>query len=410
MRWIVALVLMLSVQAMAVTSVFTASGTADDAMTFSDGADAFAIADRDSMIIGYDSGSPTYPFRGAAIMFRGVTIPNNATITAVTLKMKTKTAFTIGVNSGISATVWIYDGDNHTSLGTGVCYTGTGYYAWQVTGDVAANTEMNIDCGTSSLSTVIARSGWASGNNIGVYICDDGSSDMRIVMQSIATYAHTLTVTYTVPTSGMQRYRVFSSANDCTDDGSGTYLTESFTYLESGYDNGFRFQAVQIPTGSTIDTSVVEFLPYDLANNGTVVNQRIKCEAVDDAATFTNHTDFAARTRTTAYTDWSSISSWTFGTRYDSPNFKTSLQEVINRAGWAAGNDAVVFIKDNVTTGGSRAAYCSDGSAALSPVMRVRYSVASSGTSPKSRRRILQMGDVETRFPIYGQWGATCGL
>jgi len=81
----------------------------------------------------------------------------------------------------------------------------------------------------------------------------------------------------------------------------------------------------------------------------TTVNSRISAEDVDDAATFSSDSSaFDARwaARTTARVDWDNIGAWTLNTDYNSPDIKTVIQEIVDRAGWASGNDIVIFWDD----------------------------------------------------------------
>lgn len=400
-----ALVLLMSSAAMGVEVVMTASGAADDLFYDYDGADTFTPYERDSLIVGYRAS--TSRFYGFGITFDRVLIPQDATITSCVLRVKTKRAFSV-VDLGTSYTIAFNLLPHETAPNAGNWYAGNspGYGGQSAT--IATNTEFDINCGTTSLQNTVGLDTWAYGNSVTVYVADDAASDSYLILQSVQTFAHTLTVnyTYTPPSSGRQAYRVVASADDCTDDGSGTYLTEAYTYFETGYDNGFRFQNIQVPQGSVIDTAIIENMPYDLANNGTIVNMRITGDDTDDAATFSDHTNFAARTRTTAQTDWSAIPTWTYGTRQDTPNFKTVFQEIVDRPGYAAGSDAAFFIKNNASTGGSRHSYCYDGDPLRALVFRVTYSAPSSGTTPSARRRKMMLGACDELFPIWGEWEA----
>ena len=121
-------------------------------------------------------------------------------------------------------------------------------------------------------------------------------------------------------------------------------------YVFDEYAGGFKFANVTIPQGTIITSAKVTFQAWsDQAT--TVCNIRIKGEDIDDAAVFSTYDDFIARTRTTAYVDWSAISEWTINTDYDSPSITTIIQEILDRVGWISGNDLVLFFENNGSTG-----------------------------------------------------------
>jgi len=80
------------------------------------------------------------------------------------------------------------------------------------------------------------------------------------------------------------------------------------------YGSGMRFTNITIPQGSTI-------------GDGT-------------------HFDARWANRTTARVDWDDIPAWTAGNDYDSPEIKTVIQEIVDRPGWASGQDMVIFWED----------------------------------------------------------------
>ena len=109
--------------------------------------------------------------------------------------------------------------------------------------------------------------------------------------------------------------------------------------------SGMRFLNITIPAWATIDTAQL-IITAQSSQSGTTVKSRIRAEANINPATFSTLANFDARTWTTALTNWDSIAAWTAETEYTSPNFKTSIQEVINLANWASGNPVVVLWDD----------------------------------------------------------------
>ena len=73
---------------------------------------------------------------------------------------------------------------------------------------------------------------------------------------------------------------------------------------------------------------------------------------MDDAATFTTtNNDISGRTLTTAKVTWTATAMGT-GVKA-SPDIKTVIQEIVDRAGWASGND-IVIIFDCLTNANTR--------------------------------------------------------
>lgn len=111
--------------------------------------------------------------------------------------------------------------------------------------------------------------------------------------------------------------------------------------LNLRYEAGLRFTNVTIPKGDTISSATITFTAAG-AESGTP-SFTIKCEAADDAAAFSTYADFVARSKTTASASWSP-SGLVNNVTVDTTNFASALQEVVNRASWASGNDLVVFV------------------------------------------------------------------
>ena len=91
------------------------------------------------------------------------------------------------------------------------------------------------------------------------------------------------------------------------------------------------------------------------------------------AATFSTAANISGRPRTTASATWAPAawnSSDGAGANQKTPELKTIVQEIVNRASWASGN-ALAMI---VTGTGHRTAWAFDGNAAQAPLLHVEYS------------------------------------
>ncbi len=108
-------------------------------------------------------------------------------------------------------------------------------------------------------------------------------------------------------------------------------------------DGGFRFTNVTIPQRATIFDAKLTF-ESNSDRSGTIASQ-IHCVDADNAAAPTSQAEHAALSRTAAYSSWATPN-WSDGASYDSPDFASAVQEVINRGGWSSGNALTVLMDD----------------------------------------------------------------
>ncbi|MDO9565913.1 MAG: hypothetical protein Q7J15_04155 [Candidatus Desulfaltia sp.] len=115
------------------------------------------------------------------------------------------------------------------------------------------------------------------------------------------------------------------------------------------YRHGFfRFVNVTIPKGATIDSAKVRFQAY-VTESGTTCNINCHFNDIDDAVAPTSSVTFAALALTSAVA-WDNIPAWTADVDYDSPELKTILQGIVDRAGWNSGQAIMAVFKDNAST------------------------------------------------------------
>jgi len=107
--------------------------------------------------------------------------------------------------------------------------------------------------------------------------------------------------------------------------------------------NTFRFTSVLIPVGSVIDSAIFKF--YCTGENaGYSPASLIYFEAADSPAAPISNTDLNGRSvgSSVGWTPGGGISQW-----FSSPELKTILQAIINRAGWASGNALQIHWRNN---------------------------------------------------------------
>jgi len=117
---------------------------------------------------------------------------------------------------------------------------------------------------------------------------------------------------------------------------------------------GVRFQAVTIDKLEQINSATLQF--QSDAGDSATTNLRIYGElpADDDANAFSSTTDnISDRPLTTAYVDWMNIPAWSsseVGPDTTTPDLTSIIQEIVDRGGWANGNDLVLIIFDHPTS------------------------------------------------------------
>lgn len=159
----------------------------------------------------------------------------------------------------------------------------------------------------------------------------------------------------------MTDYQIAQDADDAYElPGGATFRADAFIWM-GGFGpgtltDGYRFQNIAIPTGSTINSATVKVVAQ--GNDTQDVQTKVHCEAADDAAVFVEDADnISDRTKTSASVDWDLPASWSDGDEFTSPDFKAAVQEVVDRGGWASGNALVVIVVDD---GGPSSAFLED--------------------------------------------------
>lgn len=112
------------------------------------------------------------------------------------------------------------------------------------------------------------------------------------------------------------------------------------------FDTYTRFTNITIPKAALIISAHLTFTAQANYSADTV---RIKLSAndADNATAPTDCATLAAKARTSAQTDWDFTTDWTTDDEYDSPDFKASIQKVIDRSGWSYGNALMIHIDDD---------------------------------------------------------------
>lgn len=245
-----------------------------------------------------------------------------------------------------------------------------------------SNTGDNWDAGNMAVSDVEqegfrwgvddnieALHGWEAAQDTNISIADTQSRLLRAIVNAQAVDLATAAYTLRYQKNGAGGYAAVpvganpaSSITDrlvstSTDDAQqvGTTMTLTGTTIGSDLDAttdwaAMRFNNITIPPGSTITTAGIDVVPSATTTDEPLVT--IFLEDADDCATFTTTaSDISNRALTTANASWSNTNLGADGATYfASPSLVTAVQEVIDRAGWASGNDLCVIVQGGATS------------------------------------------------------------
>lgn len=151
---------------------------------------------------------------------------------------------------------------------------------------------------------------------------------------------------------------VITSITDGDDDGQevssatwqpdGTNITMGNEYSKGDvpYDGAFRFLNITIPNSTTIDTAFLT-LVADNANSDTG-DTEIKAVDEDNCAAWSQIERPSQRLKTLAMTEWANPTQ-NGGDVIETPDFASVIQEVVDRTGWASGNNIGIICINKIT-------------------------------------------------------------
>lgn len=333
--------------------------------------------------------------------FSGLSIPKGATITNAYVEFTTKeTTWKEATNLSL----WAEDVDNS------VTFTSTKNSISSRPKTISSVTWNNLPVWsissakqpTPDLSTlvqqVVNRPGWTLGNALSIIINGLGHRTPYSFDGSSAN-APKLVVTYTTtgplptlaptpaptPSSSPNpsstptgtttiSSQVIASSDDVEQNIANGSMYNSSSDLELTADGttiqtiGMRFGNISIPQGATITNAYVEFVAKETQPDTTNIN--FYGQAIDNAPAFTTAAfNVSSRTKTSSAVGWNAIPVWSVGSKYQTPNLASVVQEVINRPGWISGNVMALI----VTGSGHRTAYSFDGSSTKAAKLVVTY-------------------------------------
>lgn len=117
-------------------------------------------------------------------------------------------------------------------------------------------------------------------------------------------------------------------------------------YFHSSY---LTFRNILIPKRATVHYAVIRFTAqsnFQVVNNNDVVKMMICGHDTDDSEPPTTAAQAEGMDRTTNCINWDDIVHWTDDTTYDSVDVACVVQEIVDREGWASGNNITLFVED----------------------------------------------------------------
>ena len=180
---------------------------------------------------------------------------------------------------------------------------------------------------------------------------------------------------------------VAASADDAYERGDNTGFSAVIATMQANSVVGgihgivaFRFNNITITGDATINTAVLRLTCASTKQDDA--NVVIYCEDVDDSANFTDTADVVDRARTTASTSW--VTDGLGTSEVTSPDFAAAVQEVIDRASWASGNDLTVIFVGNSDTFKNFGIFAEDDASGAPASIDLDYTEPGGGANPKN--------------------------
>jgi len=185
-----------------------------------------------------------------------------------------------------------------------------------------------------------------------------------------------VSITLTVAGAATAQRRIAAGADDAEERASDGRMSLTSSDLELIFDKrnqvvGLRFTGIGVPKNAPILDAYVQFKVDETLSAAATLS--IQAEAADDSAPFTTALrSVSARPRTTPPVPWTPATWPTVGAAglaQRTPNLASLIQQVVDRAGWVAGNDLVLVF----TGTGVRTAEAFEGDAAGAPLLVIQY-------------------------------------
>lgn len=170
-----------------------------------------------------------------------------------------------------------------------------------------------------------------------------------LVLLAIMAYA-TLPTSESFCQSTTLSFKISNSSDDAEErlsNGNVSLNSSDIELIKDGSRDqviGLRFNNIPIEQGTVIQNAFIRFETDETDSETTHLT--FNAQDVDNATTFTNTSyNISTRTLTSATVNWNFVPPWnTVNEKYDTPDIKSIIQEIIDRPGWVAGNSIAVIV------------------------------------------------------------------
>ncbi len=364
--------------------VFIISGAGKRTVESYNGGNGLQPLLRISYSTGGGSGSGTGPEEQVVgLRFEDVGIPQGATITDAYIEFAAASAASDATSLVISAENVDDSATSFTAtagnLSARAVNSTTATVAWNSVESWTQNEHYLTPDLKTVVQEVVNRTGWCGNNSMSFFI--QGGSGLReaVSYEGDTADAPVLHINYDEDSVAANacinqtfQAQVATGSDDAEQKSDGTMgLTSSDLELtEDGGTQiiGMRFTNVKIPKNTTIVEAYLDFTAKDASSGATSLT--IEGEKVADAGTFTstsNDLSSTSRPRTSASVSWAP-SAWVASEKYESPDLKSIIQEIVNQTNWDGGNALNLIVSGS----GLRRAWSQNGEPASAPVLRVK--------------------------------------
>jgi hypothetical protein len=202
----------------------------------------------------------------------------------------------------------------------------------------------------------------------------------------ISFFPKALAATFPIGADADEGYE--NSLDICSGGTSSNWLSGS--YYTGFYDptcmfNASRFNSINIPKASTINTASVTYVTT--AARSLDVGVKIEGAAEDNCSALSTSHNPSNISKTTA-----NVATWTIGHingTYTSPSIVSIIQEIVNRAGWTSGNSLCLTLTKGANSWGHENLLFSDGYSTNASVLTITYTEPVVVETPKAQNLII---------------------
>ena len=267
-----------------------------------------------------------------------------------------------------------------------------------IDGDVS---EVVGDSGESVVTEIVNTAFLESDDDDGEEVITTGEISLTDVTLDAFDFGGTQSLV-----GGEQTFPVTIGIDDSVEDigcfnPTGTVATFDQNFIHGCFILGLRFTGITVPQGTTITSAFIDLVIDQ--NSFAATNATIVAQDIGDASAilttpglFTGlvNSDITNRVSTTASVPWNGMPAGFAGTTITSPDIATIVQEIVDRADWASGQD--MFFRFD-TPAGLRRIRTFETNSAQAPQLRI--TIPSSGSSVEGDDQMIALRFTDLNIP-----------